>query len=774
MAPRKKLSREEQLKKKRDTEKKRQEKIKCNPELLLAEKIKRKQKYENRKKKGQLKPIAEKTHREKRQQRKSWRDTQRRHRERKKKAEEESRFLSNNSPPSSDSENIIGELPARELTNCLTRSKTQQLTNDDSPSSSLTVASTSCAKVDGRTNSGKRKRRKELQKLKKKLREGEKKAARYRKRYQRLLAKIKCDKKNATPRSKVNGFLKGRKVDKDVKRKLVFGEVLVSQLTHNYNQIKSHKTKDNVKRVIAGRIVKKYRCMTNVFKFLRNRRKNIEEKKIRIKSTEMAKQAVIDFLTQDENSTQCPGKKDVITRCKEKKQKRYLNSSLKELYAKFKNLDLNTRLSYTTFCRFKPFWIVARNVNSRDTCLCLTHSNMEMLTEKLHISDVVNTKKPDEIMEMLCCEKNSEKCLLRKCDKCKDQVIIYKEFNSADSIVYHKWVTTKETRVVQGNEKVFQITSKTEIKTDIGSAVDELESTIVKFMNHVANIHHQHQYIKDLKENISIEEALFHVDFSENFSAKYSEEVQAIHFGASRRQFTLHTGVAYYKAEDMGKQFFSFCTLSDSLRHDPAAIWAHLDPVVKYLLQKCPQIKIVHFLSDSPSTQYRNKKNFYLFQSVVERYPLVTMATWNFSEAGHGKGAPDGVGGCLKRTADNIVAQGTDITTLPTLFNKLEEYCPNIKLWKISENDILKFDEILHKGGKLVTVKGTMKVHQVTVTSKPSTHSYRTLSCLQCTPDQNCKHFGIAFSSDSPKSINLVKQGRPYVINFYIFFIVYY
>lgn len=31
---------------------------------------------------------------------------------------------------------------------------------------------------------------------------------------------------------------------------------------------------------------------------------------------------------------------------------------------------------------------------------------------------------------------------------------------------------------------------------------------------------------------------------------------------------------------------------------------------------------------------------------------------WHYSESGHGKGAPDGIGGCLKRNADKLVAQG--------------------------------------------------------------------------------------------------------------------
>lgn len=42
--------------------------------------------------------------------------------------------------------------------------------------------------------------------------------------------------------------------------------------------------------------------------------------------------------------------------------------------------------------------------------------------------------------------------------------------------------------------------------------------------------------------------------------------------------------------------------------------------------------------------------------------------TWNYSESGHGKGAPDGVGGTLKRTADQLIAEGKDLATFQDLF----------------------------------------------------------------------------------------------------------
>lgn len=59
-------------------------------------------------------------------------------------------------------------------------------------------------------------------------------------------------------------------------------------------------------------------------------------------------------------------------------------------------------------------------------------------------------------------------------------------------------------------------------------------------------------------------------------------------------------------------------------------------------------------------TQYRQKKNFYLFNNQLYYFGF-KRATWSFFEAGHGKGAADGVGAALKRKADNLVAYVKDV-----------------------------------------------------------------------------------------------------------------
>lgn len=259
-------------------------------------------------------------------------------------------------------------------------------------------------------------------------------------------------------------------------------------------------------------------------------------------------------------------------------------------------------------------------------------------------------------------------------------------------------------------EKKVQFLTKDVFKCKLGELIKTYESAQETLLLHVLNIRHQYQEIRYLKNNLTDQDMLLHVDFSENYKCKFSSEPQAVHFGASRQQITLHTGVVYTSDFKQG-----FCTLSPSLRHDPEAIIAHLKPVLEKYLDKFKNVKNLHFLSDSPCTQYRNKTMFFLIANRLPfLFPKIEKITWNYSEAGHGKGAPDGIGGVLKRMADRVVAEGNDIKNLDVLFSCLVEKTNNLLLIKVDNNMIKnESDWIKHKLTDIQTVPGTLKVHQV-------------------------------------------------------------
>lgn len=48
-----------------------------------------------------------------------------------------------------------------------------------------------------------------------------------------------------------------------------------------------------------------------------------------------------------------------------------------------------------------------------------------------------------------------------------------------------------------------------------------------------------------------------------------------------------------------------------------------------------------------------------MISQLYKDFPQIHSITWNYSEAGHGKGAPDGVGATIKRTVDSYVNHST-------------------------------------------------------------------------------------------------------------------
>lgn len=164
---------------------------------------------------------------------------------------------------------------------------------------------------------------------------------------------------------------------------------------------------------------------------------------------------------------------------------------------------------------------------------------------------------------------------------------------------------------------------------------------------------------------------------------------------------------------------------------------AHLRPI----FDRLKHIDTFHFLSDSPSTQYRNKKIFYFLAGHMKYFiPRISALTWNFSEAGHGKGALDGIGAVLKRTADRLVAEGNDIPNLASLFSQLSQSVKGITLITVSKENIESVDKLLEKK-YIKAFCGTLKVHQVTWHAQMHSNLYfRKLSCFKCHPETLCKH----------------------------------
>ncbi|KAL3288817.1 hypothetical protein HHI36_003250 [Cryptolaemus montrouzieri] len=109
--------------------------------------------------------------------------------------------------------------------------------------------------------------------------------------------------------------------------------------------------------------------------------------------------------------------------------------------------------------------------------------------------------------------------------------------------------------------------------------------------------------------------------------------------------------------------------------------------------------------------QVKNQKRYLLGCELQDILPNIEKYTWNFHEAGHGKG----VGATCERTADQEIATEGDITNLNEFATVIREKCPGIIMDAIEECETGQMNTIIiDESSEMVAFKGTLLVHEVT------------------------------------------------------------
>ena len=405
---------------------------------------------------------------------------------------------------------------------------------------------------------------------------------------------------------------------KDEWRALLLHNIITRQIKERYTKTRNHEYKNFISTLICqDNILMRYRLGTYARAVLGISRRSLhatdeQKRKVQVKPTRMKKH-FIEFLERDDNSRVKAGKKATITRSKEKKQLRLLNDSLKNLHAKFL-IEEKMKMSYSMFCSLKPFWIIKPSEKDRDTCLCKVHENFNFKVERLYKEGQVQSHSAEEVIKQIVCDPESKKCMYRECDICKDKSVEL-EGEGHDQVSWFVWKNRKVERekIIAGQKikTASMMTIKEKESGTVKTLRDELHKEVNRVCQHLFNIKHQYRTLRLLRQELTHEEIIVHIDFSESYNCKYSKEIQSTHFGASQRQISIHTGIAY-----TGQKSIPFSTVSDNLKHGPLGIWAHLTPILVYL-RDTTRTSVIHFISDGPTTQYRCKNNFYLLSQKV-------------------------------------------------------------------------------------------------------------------------------------------------------------
>ncbi|WAR22315.1 hypothetical protein MAR_016289 [Mya arenaria] len=502
------------------------------------------------------------------------------------------------------------------------------------------------------------------------------------------------------------------KMKNETEKAVQFSNVIIKHIRDRYRREKSYKQRRQISMLICSyEVLKKYRLGKFATKALGMTTHQMKSRKIRrITSIAPKKKEVTEFFERDDNSRMKADKKATITQKGCKKQIRLLNDDIKHLHAKY--ISEKKKISYSLFCKLKPFWVIKPTFRDRQTCLCKIHDNLDMKLTTAINNNMYHSRSVNDLLKCLTCDGSLDKkeCMYRECNGCKGRSIPLNEnIDRGRQVVWRVW-RNKRIEIPKKDEvgsQTVRTVTKTVKEKDQGTLDqlnDEIQAEAQRASRHVFNIRHQYQAISRLKENLKAEDVLIHIDFSENYNCKYHQEIQSIHFGASQTQVSLHTGVAYTR-----EKTYSFTSFSDCLKHNPAAIWAHLEPIMTFLKEKS-NVSVLHILSDGPTTQYRNKQNFYLFSTKLFELGF-QRGTWNFLEASHGKGAADGIGAAVKQHADRAVnTRSVDITNAEDMIRALKMTNTSVELFEVKEEAVERIEKELPK--QLKVVPNTMKIHQ--------------------------------------------------------------
>ena len=547
-----------------------------------------------------------------------------------------------------------------------------------------------------------------------------------------IAPRVNCN----TPRSKTAMLLRGSRTSPALRKALLFHNVLVHQMRSNFAATGQRNRKREYVKLILGSMTRKYRVKQQLqtgigFTSKYSKKRADLTSRTRYSSRGIRYGRIVrEFYVRDDNSRATSGKKETLTRNQDKKQKRLLCDTMKNLHLKFVAETPDSCISYSLFCRLRPFWVVMPNAGDRQTCLCKLHENCGFVLSKLASLKVLATADIDTILNNTVCDVTSKVCMYGDCPDCCVTNLGASDLEdgnvpSDSNCTWFQWKTVKEERIIRGKSKMISFTVKATVSGTVNSLLAEATKLVHAMKRHTYNITHQAIFYRKLRQEMDVNECILHIDFAENYACKLGKEIQSMHFGASKRQITLHTGVQYLSnAEPV-----SFCSISDSLEHNPAGIWGHLTPVLDDLAKEHPQIDTLHMFSDGPTAQYKQKGNFYLFAKQLERRGF-RFGTWNYFEAAHGKGAPDGVGAAIKRNTDRLVNMGRDCTDADTMYELLATTGSKVKMYVTSQRLIDDASRDLERArDKIPTLKGTMRMHQLIVMSGCHVAS-RDVSCL--------------------------------------------
>ncbi len=362
-------------------------------------------------------------------------------------------------------------------------------------------------------------------------------------------------------------------------------------------------------------------------------------------------------------------------------QRRVLTDFTRPLLCKFNSENPDCQLGITSFKKYKPKHVAYSKELRKRSCLCQKCENLRLYLVKLQL----NTKEHVPLSPHEFCEKYGDGMAVEMLMK------TVKFANASDTITYKQWQSTKEevvtwewvhdeltdTRKRVKKTKTVDRTAPVSITSTRHQFRNAGKFQIADYREHQFRYSHQFKTMRDLRENMPSNHVEIQIDFAQSYACEATAgEVQSGWWNTP--MVMISPIVMRYRAHDAAPlESKTFIYTSHIDKHNSEMIWAILHQFwTKDLPDTMGQefvdnIDQVHYVSDSPFSQYRNRFLFFIISKHNALFGV--KAIWNYLETGHGKGACDGAGSGVKRKLSQASKHGWLLADFKSVWEYLSQ-----------------------------------------------------------------------------------------------------
>jgi len=294
-------------------------------------------------------------------------------------------------------------------------------------------------------------------------------------------------------------------------------------------------------------------------------------------------------------------------------------------------------------------------------CVCAIHQNTELMAKgggirrknkketgplgevsELDVREEDDKLTFENYVNMTMCPSKSDDCYTNDCPDCPDPQVLREQLSEHFEELSMSTVVPKQCVTVD------RCNLETLVKP-VDSYIDDFIDKLIEYKKHNFIAKKQAAALKEQKENLKVGEVLILGDFYENYSFLIQDAIQGFHW--NNDQATLHPFVSYFRrASDAELEFCILIIVSDSMKHNTAAVHAFQETLLKYLEVKTGRkVEKVYYWSDGAAAQYKNRKN--VSNIAHHRVDFNINGEWHFFPTSHGKSVCDAAAGAAKRSA---------------------------------------------------------------------------------------------------------------------------